>query len=155
MSFIKYKQRSFARFQLLLRELGSLVMERILPSADEETALTTRVGRARLNPTSRRGASRRRPKTIEPQREPVSIRVVLSPLRKAQQSAVQPFDRLQHRPILLSEQTLRDVQSVVWIDSDQVGVEGGMMDFRKRDAVANHRLTKQFVLILDDVSSVE
>jgi hypothetical protein len=46
MAFIKYKQRSFAQFQLLLRELGSLVMERILPSADEETALTTRVGRA-------------------------------------------------------------------------------------------------------------
>jgi hypothetical protein len=45
MSFIKCKQRSFARFQLLLRELGSLVMERILPSADEETALTTRRSR--------------------------------------------------------------------------------------------------------------
>ncbi len=42
MSFIKYKQRRFAQFQLLLRELGSLVMERILPSADEESAFITR-----------------------------------------------------------------------------------------------------------------
>ena len=129
MSFIKYKQRSFAQFQLLLRELGSLVMERILPSADEETALTTRVGRARLNPTSRRGASRRSPETIEPQSEPVSIRLVPNPLRKAKQSSVQPFNRLQHRPILLGEEAFGDVQPIVWVDANQVGIEGGVMDF--------------------------
>jgi hypothetical protein len=68
-------------------------MERILPSAYEETALTTRRSRE-LNPMLWRSASRRSPETIEPQSEPVSIRLVPSPLRKAKQSAVQPFDRL-------------------------------------------------------------
>jgi hypothetical protein len=34
-------------------------------------------------------------------------------------------------------------------------VEGGVMDLRERDAVADHRLTKHLVLIFDDMSGVE
>ena len=47
------------------------------------------------------------------------------------------------------------MQSIVRVDSDEMGVEGGVVDFRERDAVADHRLAKQLVLIFDDVSSVE
>jgi hypothetical protein len=36
-----------------------------------------------------------------------------------------------------------------------MGVEGCVVDFRERDAVADHRLTKQLVLIFDDMSGVE
>ena len=36
-----------------------------------------------------------------------------------------------------------------------MSIEGGVVDFRARDAVPNYRLTKQLVLIFDDMGSVE
>ena len=56
---------------------------------------------------------------------------------------------------MLNEQTLCNMQSEVWVDSDEMSVEGRVVDFRERDAVADHRLTKQIVSIFDDVSGVE
>jgi hypothetical protein len=47
------------------------------------------------------------------------------------------------------------MQSEVWVDSDEMSIEGRVVDFRERDPVADHRLTKQLVLIFDDVSGVE
>ena len=47
------------------------------------------------------------------------------------------------------------MQSEIRVDSDEMSVEGRVMDFRERDAVADHRLTKHFVLIFDDMSGVE
>src|ERR1700733_13275913 len=47
------------------------------------------------------------------------------------------------------------MQSEIRVDSDEMSVEGRVMDFRERDAVADHRLTKHLVLIFDDMSGVE
>jgi hypothetical protein len=47
------------------------------------------------------------------------------------------------------------MQSEIRVDSDEMSVEGRMMDFRERDAVADHRLTEHLVLIFDDMSGVE
>jgi len=47
------------------------------------------------------------------------------------------------------------MQSEIRIDSDEMSVEGGVVDFRERDTVADHRLTKHLVLIFDDMSGVE
>jgi hypothetical protein len=70
-------------------------------------------------------------------------------------SAVQPLDCLKHRPVSLREQAFRNMQSIVGVDSDEMGVKGGVVNFRERNAVADYRVTKQLVLIFDDVSSVE
>jgi hypothetical protein len=56
--------------------------------------------------------------------------------------AVQPLQGVQHRAIVLPEQTLRQMQAVVRINADQMGVERGMMDLRERDAVWNHGLVR-------------
>src|ERR1700733_2385341 len=47
------------------------------------------------------------------------------------------------------------MQSEIRVDSDEMSVEGGVMDLREWDAVADHRLTKHLVLIFDDMSGVE
>lgn len=47
------------------------------------------------------------------------------------------------------------MQSEIRVDSDEMSVEGRVVDFRERDAVADHRLTKHLVLIFDDMSGVE
>jgi hypothetical protein len=47
------------------------------------------------------------------------------------------------------------MQSVIRVDSDEMSVEGGVVDFRERDAVADHRLTKLLDLIFDDMGGVE
>ena len=77
----------------------------------------------------RRSASRRSPEAIEPQSETVAIRLILSPLRETKQPAIQSLDGLEHRPILLGEETFGDVQPIVWVDANQVGIEGSVMDF--------------------------
>ena len=47
------------------------------------------------------------------------------------------------------------MQSEIRVNSDEMSVEGRVVDFRERDAVADHRLTKHLVLIFDDMSGVE
>ena len=47
------------------------------------------------------------------------------------------------------------MQSIVGVDSDEMGVEGCMVNFRQRNAVADYRVTQEFILIFDDVSGVE
>lgn len=47
------------------------------------------------------------------------------------------------------------MQSEILVDSDEMRIEGGVMDFREGDAVSDHRLTKHLVLIFDDMSGVE
>jgi hypothetical protein len=47
------------------------------------------------------------------------------------------------------------MQSEVWVDSDEMSVEGRVVDFREGDAVADLRLTEQLMPIFDDMSGVE
>jgi DNA-binding transcriptional LysR family regulator len=55
-------------------------------------------------------------------------------------SAVQPLQGFEHWPIVLHQQSVRDVRFVVRVDADQVRVERRVVDFRERDAVWHHRL---------------
>ena len=50
---------------------------------------------------------------------------------------------------------LRNVQSVVRIDADQVGIERCVVKLGKRQTVRNDGLAQQLVLVRDDVGSVE
>jgi hypothetical protein len=47
------------------------------------------------------------------------------------------------------------MQPAVGVDADQMGIECRMMNLRERDAVRNHWLAEQFVLVRDDVRRVE
>jgi hypothetical protein len=75
-----------------------------------------------------RPRSSRRLEPFEAQREPIAVGGILRALRQPQQSSVQPLDGLKHRAIPLGEQALGDMQAIVRIDPNQVGVEGGMVD---------------------------
>jgi hypothetical protein len=47
------------------------------------------------------------------------------------------------------------MQSEVRVDSDEMSVEGRVVDFRERDTIADHRLAKQLMSIFDNMSGVE
>ena len=70
-------------------------------------------------------------------------------------SAVQPLQGFEHRAVVLPQQPLGHMQPIVRIDADQMRIEGGMMNFRERNAVGNDRLAEPLVLVRDDVRGVQ
>lgn len=73
---------------------------------------------------------RRRPETCESHGKPISIGEILRAIWQMNRVSMEPLQRLQHRPIVLRQQAVRNMESIVGIDADQMGVEGGMMNFR-------------------------
>jgi hypothetical protein len=57
-------------------------------------------------------------------------------------AAMEPLEGFEHRAIVLPEQARGYMEAIVSIDADQMGVKGGMMDLRQRDAVGHHWLAK-------------
>ena len=53
------------------------------------------------------------------------------------------------------EQPIGDVNSVIGVDADQVGIEGSMVDFRQRQAIRDDRLPKLLVCIHEDMGGIE
>ena len=51
-----------------------------------------------------------------------------------------PFNPSSKRAIMDFEQPIGDVNSVIRVDADQVGVEGRVVDFGQRQAMRDHRL---------------
>ena len=98
---------------------------------------------------------RRRLETLEANRKPIPIRPVLSPVRQMEGFAIYLLEGFEHRAVVLVEQSVRDMQSIVGIDPDQMGIEGGMMDFGERHAVRDDGLPELLVLIGNDVRGVE
>ena len=94
---------------------------------------------------------RRRLETLEANRKPIPIRPVLSPVRQMEGFAIYLLEGFEHRAVVLVEQSVRDMQSIVGIDPDQMGIEGGMMDFGERHAVRDDGLPELLVLIGNDV----
>ena len=101
------------------------------------------------------GISRHRLEALEAQRQTVAIRAVLDPTRQVYDPAVEPLQGFEHRAIFLPEQPLGNMQPIVRVDPDQMGVECGVMDFRERDAVGNYRLAKPLVPVRDDVGRIQ
>ena len=64
-------------------------------------------------------------------------------------------ERLQYRTVMLVKQPIRHVQSIIWIDADQVCIERRVMDLGQRQAIRHDRLPKPLVLVRYDVRSVE
>jgi quercetin dioxygenase-like cupin family protein len=68
---------------------------------------------------------------LEPKRQPVPIRTILTPPRQFDRLPDDPFEaEFEKRAIVDFEQPIRDVNSVVGIDADQVGIKGGLMELR-------------------------
>jgi len=101
------------------------------------------------------GISRHRLKSFETQSEPVAIRTVLDAARQMDGSAVQTLQSFEHWAVFPHEQPLGNVQLIIRVDTDQMSVEGRVMDFRKRDAIWNHRLAELLVLVRNDVGRVQ
>ena len=67
-------------------------------------------------------------------------------------SAIQALQRFEQRAILSPEEPLRHMEPIVWVDADQMGVKSGMVDFRERNAIGNHRLAEQLILVRHNVA---
>ena len=101
------------------------------------------------------GISRHRLESLEAQREPIAIRTVLETAWQVDGSAVQPLQGLKHRAVVLPKQSLGHMQSIVRVDADQMSVERGVMNLRKRNAVRNDRLAETLILVRDDVRGIQ
>ena len=98
---------------------------------------------------------RHRLETLEANRKPIPIRPVLSPVRQMEGFAIYLLEGFEHRAVVLVEQSVRDMQSIVGIDPDQIGIEGGMMDFGEWQAVRDDGLPQPFILVGNGVRGVE
>ena len=78
--------------------------------------------------------------TLEANRKPIPIRSVLNPVRQMEGFAIYLLEGFEHQAVVLVEQSVRDMQSIVGIDPDQMGIEGGMMDFGEWQAVRDDGL---------------
>jgi len=73
---------------------------------------------------------------LEPKRQPVPIRTILTPpprLNHLPDDSLKP--EFEESAIMDFEQRVGDVNSVIRVDADQVGVEGGMMDLALADSL--------------------
>src|ERR1700730_574239 len=93
--------------------------------------------------------------SLEPQCEPIPVRAILRPRWQMDGLAIEPLQRLQHRPVALAQQPFGDVQAVIRVDADKVRIEGSVMNFRERNAVGNDRLAEQLMPVRDDMSCIE
>ena len=86
-----------------------------------------------------------------------SIGPVFIPLpRRLDHLPGDPFQpEFEKRAIMDSEQPIRDMDSVIGVDPDQMNIEGRMVDLGQRQAVRDDRLPKLLVRIHDDVSGIE
>ena len=62
---------------------------------------------------------------------------------------IQTLQFFEHWAVILPEQSIGHMQSIVWVDADQVGVEGGVMYFRQGDPVQNYRLAEPLIRVLN------
>jgi hypothetical protein len=68
---------------------------------------------------------------LKPERQPISIRSILSPPPQLDHLPSDPLQpEFEKRTVVDFEQPVGDVNSVIRVDADQMGVKGGMVDFR-------------------------
>ena len=72
----------------------------------------------------------RSPELLKPERQPVAVRPVLIPPRQLDHLPDDPLEpEFEKRAIMDFEQPIGYVNSVIRVDADQMGIEGGMVDF--------------------------
>jgi hypothetical protein len=88
-------------------------------------------------------------------RQPLPIRHISLPSRQLSHPAIELLQRLQLRAVFQAQQPVGDVDAVIGVDADEMGVEGGVVDFREGETVRDHRLAHEFVAVIDDVGGIE
>jgi hypothetical protein len=78
--------------------------------------------------------------------EAVAVWPVLHTTRQVNVFTLQSFKGFQYRAIPSLQQSLGNLQPVVWIDADEMRVERRMMNLGKRNAVRDYGLAELFVL---------
>ena len=67
---------------------------------------------------------------LEPSRQSIPIRAIVTSPRQLDQCASDPLEaEFEERAIMDFQEPIRDVSSVIGVDPDQMGVEGRMVDF--------------------------
>ena len=93
---------------------------------------------------------------LEPKRQPVPIGSILKPSRPIDERSGDPLEpEFEERTIVDFEQPIGDMYSVIGVDADQVGVEGGMVELRQGQAVRYDRPSKLLVRVHDDMGGIE
>ena len=78
----------------------------------------------------------------EPKCQSVAIRAILRPPRQLDHLTGDPFQpEFEKWAIMQVEQPFRDMDAVIWVEADQVRIEGGMVDFGQRQAVRDDGLS--------------
>lgn len=94
-------------------------------------------------------------KALEARHEPVAIGSIFVAVWQMDALAIQALQCFEHRAVLLDQQPLGHMESIIRVDSNQMCIEGGMMDLRQWNAIGDRRLPKPLVLIGNDVSGVQ
>jgi hypothetical protein len=111
---------------------------------------TTRTNRALVNPL------RCSLEFLEPDRQPISIRTILTPPWQLDHLPGDPLQpEFEKRAVMDFGQPVGDMNSVIGVDADQVGIEGRMVDLGQRQPIRDNRLAKLLVRVHDDVSGIE
>lgn len=105
------------------------------------------------NPGS--GRSGPRPENIESHRKAIAIGPVALSKWQPNRSTVQAFDGFEQGTITLLKQTLRNVQSEIGIDSDQVRIEGCVVQFGKWNTIRHDRLAQCLISIRHDMRCIQ
>ena len=73
---------------------------------------------------------------LEPDRQPVAIRTILTPPRSIDKRSGNRFEtEFEERTIVDFEQPVRDMDAEIRVYPDQMGVECRMVDFRQRQPI--------------------
>ena len=92
---------------------------------------------------------------LEPQRQAIAIWPILWSAWPVQDPPIQSLERFEHGPVGLREEAFGNMNPVVWIDTDQMGVERRMVDFGKRDSIGHDRMPEPLVLVRDDMGCIQ
>ena len=93
---------------------------------------------------------------LKPDGEPVAIRPILRPSGQLDTRTSDLLQaKLEKRPVMDCEQPFGDMDAIIGIDTDQVRIERGMVDFRQRQPIGDHRLPVLLIGVHHDVRGIE
>ena len=81
------------------------------------------------------------PVLLEPDSQPVAVGMILKPSWSVDQCSSDPFEaEFEEGTVVDFGQPIGDVNPIIGVDTDKLGVEGRVMQLRQRQAVRDDRL---------------
>jgi hypothetical protein len=98
----------------------------------------------------------KRSELLKPLGKPLTVRVIDRSARHDEGSSRNRFDPLlKQRTVIHVQERIADVDLVVWIEADEVQIEGSMMELRKRQAVRDNGLAAFLISITNNMGSIQ